>query len=247
MLQAQSFINVQSRLDKADFFYILHARLPKRAGGGTELIGKTAIMQTTDLDDLKQLVAELRADHEVQKEKEKRDGWTRYVSLTMVCIAVLAAIATLKGGGFSTRTLKEMNEATFNQTQASDQWSFFEARSIKENLYEIELEHLATAPSPDAAATAGIKDKINKYEKEKADITVLAKKYEVARDEARRTATSSAEHSRRMGLSIALFQIAIALGATCLIVKKKPLWIVSGALGALATVQMIYVLYFLAV
>ncbi|MGC9943159.1 MAG: DUF4337 domain-containing protein [Verrucomicrobiota bacterium] len=202
-------------------------------------------MQTSDLDDLKNLVAELRADHVAQKEKEKRDGWTKYVSLTMVCIAVLAALATLKGGGFSTRTLKDMNEATFNQTQASDQWSFYEARSIKENLYEIELEHLTAAPSPDAAAVAKIKDKIAKYEKDKADISVLAKKYEIARDDARKTATSSAEHSRRMGLSITLFQIAIALGAMCLIVKKKPLWIVSGILAALATAQMVYVLYVL--
>src|ERR1017187_8302374 len=106
-------------------------------------------MQNSDLDELKSLVAELRAEHVVQK--EKRERWTKYVSLTMVFIAVLAAIATLKGGGFSTRTLKEMNEATFNQTQASDQWSYFEAKSIKQNLYEIELDHLNAAPSPDAA------------------------------------------------------------------------------------------------
>jgi hypothetical protein len=202
-------------------------------------------MQTTDLDDLKKLVAELRADHGAQKEKEKRDSWTKYVSLTMVCIAVLAAIATLKGGGFSTRTLKEMNEATFNQTQASDQWSFFEAASIKENLYEIELEHLTAAPSPDAGTVEKMKGKISKYEKNKSDITALAKKYEAARDDARKTAISAAEHSRQMGLSITFFQIAIALGATCLIVKKKPLWIVSTIFGALATAQMIYVLYFL--
>jgi hypothetical protein len=202
-------------------------------------------MQTTDLDDLKQLVAELRADHVAQKEKEKRDGWTKYVSLTMVCIAVLAAIATLKGGGFSTRSLKQMNEATFNQAEASDQWSFFEARSIKENLYEIELEHLTAAPVPDAAAVGKIRDKIAKYEKDKTDITVQAKKYEAARDDARKAAASAAEHSRQMGLSITFFQIAIALGATCLIVKKKPLWIVSSVFGALATAQMVYVLYLL--
>jgi Domain of unknown function (DUF4337) len=202
-------------------------------------------MQTTDLDDLKQLVAELRADHVAQKEKEKRDGWTKYVSLTMVCIAVLAAIATLKGGGFSTRSLKQMNEATFNQAEASDQWSFFEARSIKENLYEIELEHLTAAPVPDAAAVGKIRDKIAKYEKDKTDITVQAKKYEAARDDARKAAASAAEHSRQMGLSITFFQIAIALGATCLIVKKKPLWIVSSVFGAMATAQMVYVLYLL--
>ena len=202
-------------------------------------------MQTTDLDELKQLVAELRAEHAAQKAKEKRDGWTKYVSLTMVVIAVLAAIATLKGGGFSTRTLKEMNEATFNQTQASDQWSYYEAKSIKQNLYEIELDHLTATPSPDAVVVAKMKAKVDKYDKDKADITSLAKKYEAVRDLARKTATSAAEHSKEMGLSITLFQIAIALGAMCLIVKKKPLWIVSIILGALAVGQMIYVLILL--
>lgn len=202
-------------------------------------------MQTSDLDELKQLVGELRAEHVAQKTKEKNERWTRYVSLTMVVIAVLAAIATLKGGGFSTRTLKEMNEATYYQTQASDQWSFYEAKSIKQNLYEIELDHLNAAPVPDADAVAKMKAKIDKYEADKADITALAKKFEKARDEARNTATSAAEHSRQMGLSITLFQIAIALGAMCLIVKKKPLWIVSSILGALAITQMIYVLLML--
>ena len=203
------------------------------------------IMQTTNGDELKQLVAELRAEHAAQKEKEKRDGWTKYVSLTMVVIAVLAAIATLKGGGFSTRTLKEMNEATFNQAEASDQWAFYQAKSIKQNLYEIELEHLNAAPQPDSAAVAKMKAKLDKYDKDKVEITAQAKKYEAARDAARKTATSAAEHSRAMGLSITLFQIAIALGAMCLIVKKKPLWIVSTILGVLAGAQMIYVLYFM--
>jgi hypothetical protein len=202
-------------------------------------------MQSSDLGELKSLVAELRAEHIAQKEKEKRERWTKYVSLTMVIIAVLAAVATLKGGGFSTRTLKEMNEATFNQTQASDQWSYFEAKSIKQNLYEIELEHASAASVPDAAAVAKLKAKVDKYEKDKADITALAKNYEAARDDARKTATSAAEHSKQMGLAITLFQISIALGAMCLIVKKKPLWIASSLLGVFAAAQMIYVLCFM--
>ena len=202
-------------------------------------------MQTSDLDELKSLVAELRAEHAAQKEKEKRERWTKYVSLTMVVIAVLAAIATLKGGGFSTRTLKEMNEATFNQKQASDQWSYYQAKSIKQNLYEIELDHLTAAPSPDAAAVAKMKAKVDKYDKDKTDITALAKKFEDARDAARKTATVSAEHSKQMGLAITLFQVAIALGAMCLIVKKKPLWFAAMILGAFAVARMVYVLFIL--
>lgn len=199
-------------------------------------------MQPDDLKELKDLVAELRADRAAQKEKEKREAWTKYVSLTLVVIAVLAAIATLKGGGFSTRTLKEMNEATYEQAQASDQWAYFQAKSIKQNLYQIELDHLNAAPSPDAGVVEKMKVKVDRYEKEKAEITVLAKKHEAARDQARKSATSAAEHSKEMGLAITLFQIAIALGAMCLIVKKKPLWIASMVLGALAAAQMVRVL-----
>jgi len=202
-------------------------------------------MQTSDLDELKALVAELRSDRVAEKEKVKRESWTKYVSLTMVVIAVLAAIASLKGGGFSTRTLKEMNVATLNQAQASDQWAFFEAQSIKENFYQIESEHLAADPATDPAILAKVQAKVDKYEKTKADTTKEAKQFETARDAARKTADSAAEHSRQMGLSVTLFQIAIALGAMCLIVKKKPLWFAAMILAALATGQMVYVLYFL--
>jgi len=202
-------------------------------------------MQTDDLDELKNLVAELKADRAAQKEKEKREHWTKYVSLTMVCVAVLAGYATLKGGGFTTRTLKEMNEATFNQAEASDQWSFYQAKSIKQNLYEIELDHARAAATPTTGLVEKLQAKIEKYDREKAEITTKAQKFEAVRDAARTTAARAADHSKGMGLTITLFQIAIALGAVCLIVKKKPLWIISIILGALATAEMIRVLHFM--
>jgi len=202
-------------------------------------------MQNSDLDELKALVAELRAEHVADKEKAKREGWTKYVSLTMVVIAVLAAIATLRGGGFSTRTLKEMNEATFNQSLASDQWAYYQSKSIKQNLYELELEHLAAAPVPDAAAEAKVKAKVEQYKKDKEEITAKANGFEAKRDASRNNAAMVAEHSSKMGLAITLFQVAIALGAMCLIVKKKPLWFAAIVLGALATTKMLYILYIL--
>ena len=201
------------------------------------------MIEMSDLDELKSLVAELRAEHQAQKEKVKRERWTRYVSLTMVVVAVLSAIATLKGGGFSTRNLKEMNEATFNQTQASDQWAYYQASSIKENLCEIELDHLTAEAAPDAAAIAKMKAKVEKYEKNKTESTASARKFEDARQAARNRADAAALHSKEMGLAITLFQVAIALGAMCLIVKKKPLWVASMLLSTLAAAQMVYVLW----
>jgi hypothetical protein len=199
---------------------------------------------STELNELKQFVADLKADRAAQKEKEKREGWTKYVSLTLVCLAVLAAIATLKGGGFTTRTLKDMNEATFNQAEASDQWAYYQAKSIKQNLYEIELDHLknGNGAAANTNALAKVQAKVDKYEKDKADITKEAKKFEAARDTARKLAASAAEHSKNMGLAITFFQVAIAIGGICLVVRKKPLWFISLALGLYAAWQMFTVL-----
>ena len=149
-----------------------------------------------EIAELKGFVTDLKNDRTAQKEKEQRDSWTKYVSMTLICLAVLAAIATLKGGGFTTRTLKEMNEATLQQAQASDQWAFFQAKSIKQNLYEIELDHLKNTGTATTNALDKAKAKVDKYDKEKSEIKAKAEELEAKRDGARAFAKSAAEHSR---------------------------------------------------
>jgi hypothetical protein len=189
---------------------------------------------TDQLAELKDLVGAIKADHQAQKDKEKRDSWTKYVSLWMICLAVLAAIATQKGAGFSTATMKQLNEATFEQALASDQWAFFQAKGIKQSLYEREIE----AGNKDSALSV----KVAKYDKEKKEISAQAKGFEQRRDVARIEATRASDHARRLGLSATLFQIAIALGGVCMVVKKKLLWYASMVPGAAAAVQLVLVL-----
>lgn|GEM_PF-253270 len=197
----------------------------------------------TNLDELKDLVGTLKADRLAQKEKEQRDGWTKYVSLSMICLAVLAAIATQRGAGYSSGTMKQLNEATFNQAQASDQWAFFQAKGIKQSIYEQERDRLNIVGSPDAKVLGSVVARIDRYEKEKKEISAEAKKHEGARDEARVAATHAADCAREMGLATTVFQIAIALGGMCLVVKKRWLWSASLLAGAAAGVQMAKVLF----
>ena len=193
-----------------------------------------------DQDDVKELIASIKAEKQALKDKELRDSWTKYVSLTLVCLAVLTAIATLKGGGFTTRTLKELNEATFQQAHASDQWSFFQAKSIKQNLYEIEADLMPK--DADAKAIEKVKAKVEKYGKEKDEIMKDAKAHEVKRDAARTNAAKAAELSKEMGMAITLFQISVALGGICLITKKKWLWFGALRVGGYAGFTMFTVL-----
>ena len=191
-----------------------------------------------NLDRLKELVATLKTDQQAQKEKEKRDAWTKYVSLSLIFLAVLAAVATQRGAGYSSATMKQLNEATFNQAEASDQWAFYQAKGIKQSLYELERERLA------ASDAKGLTARVDRYEKEKQAISAAAKALEAKRDLARAAATLAASGGREMGLATSVFQIAIALGGITLVVKKRWLWYASLLTGALAVAQMAKGLFF---
>jgi len=198
-----------------------------------------------ELAELKGFIAELKADRAAQKEKERREAWTKYTSLSLVFIAVLAAVATQRGGGYSSTVLVQLNKSTLYQAQASDQWSFYQAKSIKQNLYE-GLQELAprvaeVAARDDSSGAGAFKARIAKYEAEKAKIMADAKQLEQQQKDAQAAASTAAQHGGGMGKAISLYQIAIALGSICLVTKKKSLWYLSLFVAALGTAKLLQV------
>ena len=198
-----------------------------------------------DLTEFRDLVAFIKADRQAQKDKDARDGWTKFVSLSMIFIAVLAAVATQKSGGFSSGVMKKLNEATFNQAAASDEWSLYEAKSIKQSLVENQIDLLKDVSVKDAKSIAALEAKAKRYNSEKADIMKEAQGLEAKRDEARKAAERLSFLGSQIALSSTIFQVAVALGGVCLIMKKKGIWWISLTLGTLATLQMIRVLFFM--
>jgi len=164
--------------------------------------------------------------------EEKKEAWLNYLALSTVIFAVCATLSTFKGGGFSTRSV-------MSQSQASDQWAYFQAKGIKSYLYQLqseklEIELLGLPKSASKEAVTAYKEKISeykkmvsKYETEKAEIQDKAKKLEVVRDE-------SQLHSKAFGVAVIYLQIAILLSTISGLLKKKNVWylgIASGLLG----------------
>ncbi len=56
---------------------------------------------TTEQDDIRTLISVLHQDRQAAKDKEQRDGWTKYVSLMIVGLAVATAIGSLKSAGLN--------------------------------------------------------------------------------------------------------------------------------------------------
>jgi hypothetical protein len=198
-----------------------------------------------ELGELKQFIADLKADRAATKAKEQREAWTKYVSLTVVVIAVFAAIAAQWSGKYSSRVLTQLNHATYNQAQASDQWAYYQAKSIKQNLYEISFSQVPRSSEPGATNAARLaqdfEGRIKRYEGEKADIKTKAESFEKNRDEARMAAGVASAKGGDMGLAVSIFSVAIAAASICLVTKKKPLWFLAvllalAAIGEMASV-----------
>lgn len=167
--------------------------------------------------------------------EEKKEPWLNYLALTTIILAVCATMATFKGGGYSTRSV-------LSQTQASDQWAFFQSKSIKGYLYEMQKDQLEMQLktmngklSPELVAEYqkkidGYGSKIAKYESEKQKIQADAKKLEEVRDDAQR-------HGKPFGVAVIFLQIAILFSSIAALLKKKYIWVIGVIVGSYGLLQ----------
>ena len=102
----------------------------------------------TQHDEIGSLIKAIHEDRQAAKDKERRDSWTKYVSLMIVFLAVITAYGSLKSGGYGSKVL-------LSQAKASDEWAFFQAKSIKRALAEMEsrLARPSRRPMPRSART----------------------------------------------------------------------------------------------
>jgi hypothetical protein len=166
--------------------------------------------------------------------EEKKEPWMSLLALTTVILAVCATLSTFKGSSFSTRSV-------MSQTRAANQWSFFQAKSIKGYLYEIRKEELEMGlkelDSPGAvkvvnaykAKIDAYQKKIERYDAEKVEIQKEARNQEAIRDDAQL-------HSRIFGMAVIFLQIAILLSSIAALLKRKSIWILGLLVGAVGLV-----------
>jgi hypothetical protein len=152
--------------------------------------------------------------HEHVKESAEHTGeaWISWVALSTAILAVLAAIASLLSGEYA-------NEAMMNQIETADQWSYYQAKSIKSAVVDVKMALSGTPDEQDQSKRA-------RYEKEQEEIKSEA--------EAKQAAARSYFHKHEVfARSVTMFQIAIAIAAISALTKKRSFWIVSLVFGAL--------------
>jgi hypothetical protein len=157
--------------------------------------------------------------------ESKADKWMSWVALATAIMAVFAAVTTLYMGKYSSR-------AILNQGQETSQWAYYQAKSIKSYIYEIqkqklELEMLSFQSSKSNsisrkyARIMGDYDKqIKRYDKEKEEIKAKAEDLAKSKEDAQVRAGN-------FGFALIFLQISIMLSSVSALTKKKPLFYVS--------------------
>src|SRR6185369_2257503 len=157
-------------------------------------------------------------------DKETKDRWQGWLALSTAIMAVLAALTTLYMGKFSSR-------AIMNQGLESNEWAYYQAKSIKQHSFEmskkaLELHYRSQKGLPsDVAADykktlAKYGDEVKRYDTEKKEIKDKADGIAAAKLKAQ-------EMGGNFAYGLIFLQIALMLSSIASLTKRHYLWYIA--------------------
>jgi hypothetical protein len=180
-------------------------------------------------------IEELESHHHLEHAEHALHSGSPLIGRATLTIAVLAMIAAVVASLETTEGDKAIglkNEAVLAQNRASDQWAFFQAKSLKKNLYQI----AANAGGPHQAEYAA---EAARYGSEEATIQGQAKTLEAARDKHLEEAEVHESLRARLTIAATLLHMSIAVATLSIILQRAWPWLAAmglGAIGALLAV-----------
>ena len=168
------------------------------------------------------------------------EKWMKGVAITTTVLAVMTAIA-------SSRAAYCVAQSQVLTAQEGSKWSYFQAKSIKQNIMETQLSEFKidalgeTAPEEKRMldqTIAAYQTDIARYDQEKKDIKL----------DAENTGKKNVRLSRQgsqYALSVVFFQIGIMLSSVSALLKRREMWVVGMIMGAIALVFLVNGLFLL--
>jgi uncharacterized membrane protein YdbT with pleckstrin-like domain len=172
-------------------------------------------------EDLETAELKEKIDERIEEMEEKASPkWVRYLSLSTAIVAVFAAVASLQSGAYSNEAILEKSEAMLNQSKASDQWAFFQAKGVKASIANGEAHILDGKPE----IVADLEAKAKKYEGEQEKIKDDAQKLEEKVKENDEASEHLMHKHHKFAYTVTFLQIAIALSAIAALTRKQWMW-----------------------
>ncbi len=199
-----------------------------------------------DSADAAELISEIR---EERAESAADDAFRNRAALLIAIFAMLLAVGSLGGGNVA-------EDMVHNNIRASDTWAFFQAKNVRQTVYEVAADDLrlqlaAPGLSPGArtaleAHLADYERTIARYQDEpdpaapgdtlrgegKKQLAAQARSYEQARERA-------GEQDSNFDYAEVAFQLALVLGSVAILALSRPVLYLAVGLGVVGTVLMV--------
>lgn len=190
---------------------------------------------------------------ELSDEKAEHEADTRFRNKAALLIAILAAVLAIGGLGGGNAT----DDMVGSNIRASDSWAFYQAKNVRQTLYEIaadEIEASLAAGTLTPAARAGAQARLGKYRatiarydsepnpqapddplkgEGKKELAAQAKAFEATRE-------TASMRDNAFDLAEVALQLALVLGSVAILAINR--WILYlaatlGLIGALLTLN----------
>ena len=175
-------------------------------------------------------------DHELEHAQAgghggEHSGMINQIAMFTAIIATVGAIFGYMGGATQANAGLYRNNAAIKKTEASNQWNYFQSKSTKQSLAEV---------SRDLTLRENEKEKyqakIDRYEKEKNEIKVVADKMEAEATQWDKQSDEQMHQHHRWAQATTVLQVCIALAAIALLTRKKWLEYAMFGVGAVGVV-----------
>ncbi|MBP2654293.1 MAG: hypothetical protein H6Q73_1862 [Firmicutes bacterium] len=167
-----------------------------------------------------------------QTKKSWKENISTFIAVTTLVLAVCATITGFKAAGYG-------NKMVLAQSQASDQWAYYQAKSIKETTYQVQRDAMALAAQETGKAElyktklAEYEDGIARYKTEREQIAEAAKRLENERDTAQR-------FNGGFGQALIFLQIGILFSSLASINKVHIYWYMGLFTGGVGIAMFLY-------
>jgi hypothetical protein len=168
---------------------------------------------------------EMEAHERAHQAREGRDDpLINQVTLTIAILAVAAAVVASLETTEADKAIIAKNDAVLSQNRASDQWAFYQAKSLKKNLYALAAQQGGPKAADNAMVAA----------RNQADEVGIQQKAKALEDERDKSSALSGRLEVRHGwLTIAstLLHMSIAIATLSIILGRRWPWLTSIALA----------------
>lgn len=163
-------------------------------------------------------------EHREHAEHGAHDAFIGRVSITIAALAAVTAIVNSLEQVETAAAITKSSEAVLQQAKASDQWAFYQSKSVKKHIYGLAADQ--GGPNADRYRQTAAKEG-----KDGEKLQEEARGLEAERDALNAKVAVHEQRHHRLAIGATLLEIGIAIATVAIITRRNLWWLASIAFG----------------